>query len=75
MVAIKLNYFPGRGEGSSSGNSANSRGSGQEQQDINVSNPQRGDEWNNYQTRELGADAERNISEEEVREAFNEEDE
>ena len=75
MVTIRLNRFPGRGEGSSSGNNASSRGSGQEQQNENVSNPQRGEDWNNYQTRELGSNAENNINEEEeVREAFDEEE-
>jgi len=74
MVTIKLNRFPGRGEGSSSGNTSISRGSGQEQQDINVSNPQRGDDWNNYQTRELSSNAEGNITEEQAKEAFDDEE-
>lgn len=74
MVIIKLNRFPGRGEGNSSGSASSSRGSGQEQQDINVSNPQRGEDWNNYQTRELGSNTEDSISEEDAREAFDEEE-
>lgn len=75
MVANNLNQTPGRGnEGNSSDNSRSNIGGSQEQQDINVSNPQRGNEWNNYQTRELSANEEDNLSAEEAAESFNDEE-
>ncbi|HYH15138.1 MAG TPA: hypothetical protein VD794_07960 [Flavisolibacter sp.] len=74
MAANILSQLPGRGSKERSGNSSSGSGNSQEQQDINVSNPQRGSEWNNYQTKELSTSEEGDISAEEAAEAFNDEE-
>jgi hypothetical protein len=76
MAVRNLDQQPGRGnEGRSNDNSSGNRSGIQEQQDLNVNNPQRGSEWNNYQTKELSANEESGISAEEAAQAFDDEDE
>lgn len=71
MAITNLDQQPGRGnEGRSNDNSSGRREGTQEQQDVNITNPQRGSDWNNYQTKELSANEEGNISAEEAAQAF-----
>ncbi len=74
MAANNLSQIPGRGREERSSDNSSGRDISQEQQDINVSNPQRGGEWSNYQTKELSANEEGSISAEEAAEAFNDEE-
>lgn len=76
MAITNLDKQPGRGNDSRSGNSSSgNRDTTQDQQDINVSNPQRGSEWSNYQTKELSTNEKSDISAEEAAQAFEDDDE
>lgn len=76
MAATNLGQQPGRGNEDRSDDSSSGNRSGiREQQDVNVNNPQRGTEWNNYQTKELSANEKSDISAEEAAQAFEEDDE
>jgi hypothetical protein len=71
MAVANLDQQPGRGnEGRSGESSSGIRKGTQEQQDANISNPQQGSEWSNYQTRELSAKEESDISADEAAQAF-----
>jgi hypothetical protein len=58
-----------------SGNAAPGREGMSEQQGNSSNESQRGTNWNNYQTRELSANEEEQLSAEEAAEAFEDEDE
>ena len=76
MAVTNLDKQPGRGnEGRSNDSSSGNRDTTQNQEDFNVSNPQRGSEWSNYQTKELSTNEKSGISAEEAAQAFEEDDE
>ena len=62
----------GTGSQENSTGSNQSAGSGQQGAE---NNPQKGEEWNNYQSRELAGNGEGGISAEEAAEAFKEKEE
>lgn len=75
MAITNLDKQPGRGnESRSNESSSGNRDTTQNQEDINVSNPQRGSEWSNYQTKELSTNEKSGISAEEAAQTFEEED-
>ncbi|ANE49951.1 hypothetical protein [Flavisolibacter tropicus] len=76
MAETNLDKQSGRGnESRSNDSSSGNRNTSQNQEDINVSNPQRGSEWSNYQTKELSTNEKSDISAEEAAQTFEEDDE